>query len=168
MLYTKANYCAHAFEPIAIVVVATILFPDVCEVCHPILSTNITSINNVITVLEGNVVSFTCYNRQLGHDGFTLEIDKLIKNPNFTCESERNGDATSNMLIYYCVAVQSGVYNVNAFVTFCNKEYYSHQNFSVVVKQRIQNVSSKTSLVTISTYIHMYVMLLQSIANFHH
>ena len=111
-------------------------FPERCEACELILSTNLSSVNNTIRVTKGEEVTFNVTFTHQDHNAFTFTVNDSITHPNFSCTSMKDTDVLTKTLLieYRCVAMQLGTYLINSYVTFCNFDYNSPTVFTVIVE----------------------------------
>lgn len=114
---------------------SNLLLPERCEACNYTLSSNLISINNVITAAKGEEMTFSAAFTHQDHNGFTLSVNKKISNPDFPCISVRDTNAITQTLIvdYHCVAMKPGNYVIESYVTFCNF-LYEAQAFTLIVR----------------------------------
>ena len=104
------------------------------------MSVSLSSVNNEILVTPQDEITFTVNFQRKGHNAFTFKVNDKIFNPNirdpdFMCTSE--GDVQNVTLTlevrYHCIAVKPGRYRIQAYVYYCNRDYFT-QNFTVVVE----------------------------------
>ena len=98
------------------------------------------SVNNVIMVTRQQEITFTLNFQQPGHNAFTFEVNKNVFNPNsidpdFTCVSESDTASITETLQvqYHCTAVTPGSYRIEAYVYYCDRDYFA-QTLTVIVE----------------------------------
>ena len=98
------------------------------------------NVNNIITVTQQDEITFTVNFQRRGHNIFTFTVNETVFNPHtrypdFPCTSE--GDTTSVTqtleVQYQCIAMESGIYTIEAYVTYCDRDYPT-QTFTVIVE----------------------------------
>ena len=131
-------------------------FPERCEACELMLSTNLTSVNDTIKVTKGDKMTFIVTFTHQDHNGFTFTVNERISHPNFTCTIVRDtNDLTQTLMVqYHCVAMETGNYSIASYVTFCNFDYDSPTTFTVIVEN-----SKKSSRFSLPSMYILYVLL---------
>ena len=108
--------------------------------CDLTMSVSEENINNRITVTQQDEITFTVNFQQRGHNGFTFTVNETVFNPHirysgFPCTSEGDTTSLSQTLEvrYKCIAMESGIYIIEAYVTYCGRDYHT-QAFTVIVE----------------------------------
>ena len=104
------------------------------------MSANLMSIINVIMATRQQEITFTLDFQQPGHNGFTFEVNENVFNPNrqdpdFTCISESDTASITETLQvqYHCTAVTPGSYRIEAYVYYCDRDYFA-ETLTVIVQ----------------------------------
>ena len=104
------------------------------------MSTSLRSVNNVVRVTQGDDITFIVMFPQRGHNGITFTVNGVvfhpnIKDPYFSCTSEADTPYVTQTLEvqYHCTAVQPGSYRIEAFVYYCDRDYFA-QTFTVIAE----------------------------------
>ena len=110
------------------------------------MSASLQSVNNKIRVTSRDEITFTVNFQRQGHSAFSFKVNDTIfhqdiRDPDFMCTSESDAlNLTETLEVqYHCIAVKPGSYRIQAYVYYCDRDYYT-QNFTVVVENGKYNV----------------------------